>query len=213
MNNLLIADDHRFVLDGIKAMLTDNTNFRVTQEAINGQSAWQLLQKHHSTIDIVLTDMNMPEMDGITLIRNIKRDYPHIKVLVITMYNSPQLVRDLLDVEAEGYILKDTGRRELLEALQRLIEGKTYFANEVINTYFVQQERDRKAQNALATFTEREMEVLRLILTEKNSDEIGKALFISKRTVDVHRQHILEKSGCKTIVGLLKFAYTNGLLD
>ena len=212
MYNILVVDDHPMILHGIKALLFNNLTFQITHEAANGEAAWKTLETFSNDIHIVVTDIAMPVMDGLTLAKRIKQTFPYIKVLVLTMDANATLVGELLEIEAEGCLLKDTGRREFTEALTFLVNDRTYYTPSVIANYMQQRRKLDKTQGQLNAFSPRESEVLKLILNEKSSDEIAAELFISRRTVDVHRQHILEKSGCKTIVGLIKFGYECGII-
>ncbi|MFH2144054.1 MAG: response regulator transcription factor [Bacteroidota bacterium] len=209
--NILIVDDHQMFIDGIKALLRKEKKFKITAEALCGKDALLLLE--NEKFDVLVTDISMPEMTGVELTKIVKEKYPYIKVLVLTMFNDQEVIEDIIMSEAEGYILKNTGKSELVAALEALSNGSTFYSREVLTSLMQKVQKDKKIQNETINLSEREKEVLELICQEYSSDEIAGKLFISRRTVDTHRQHIYEKTGCKTIVSLIKFAIRNQLVE
>lgn len=207
---ILIADDHQIFIDGIKALLRNNNKFLILDEALNAEDALEVIRNKH--IDILLTDISMPEMGGVELTKIVKSEYPEVKVIVLTMYNDQEVVHDILMSEAEGFILKNTGKAELVKALETVSENGTFYSQEVLMNVMQKIKKDKLVEEEIAELTERELEILQLICEEFSSEDIANKLFISKRTVDVHRQHIYEKTKCKTIVSLIKFAIRNNLV-
>ena len=208
---ILLVDDHEMFRDGLKALLAGHEHYECIATATNGLEAQEIIQQQD--IDLVITDLSMPKMTGTELVKWIKATHAHIKVLVVSMHNSQETVNEILLSEAEGYILKNTGKKELLHALDRIFNDGTYYSREVLSNMLVKLKADKKQNEATKSLTERELEVLRLIVDEKTSDEIANTLFISKRTVDTHRKNILEKLNIRTTVGLIKYAFINGLVD
>ena len=153
----------------------------------------------------------MPEMDGIELCREVKKNFRHLKVLVLSMYDNAAIIKACIEAEADGFILKNAGRNELFDALHRISQNGTYFSNELFPIVFGQFEKEKMNRDNLKILTIREQEILRLIVQEFTSEEIAQKLFISKKTVDHHRANILEKTGCRNTVGMVKFALTNQL--
>jgi DNA-binding NarL/FixJ family response regulator len=205
---IVIADDHRMFIDGIKALLHTEKQFEFVGEAANGNEALSLISSMH--VDILITDISMPEMSGTELTKKVKQTYPEIKVLVITMYNDPGTVNEILMAEAEGYILKNTGKPELISALTQIADNGTFYSREIMEI-MMKWRMKRKAGTA-QQLSPREEEIVKLIGQEFSTAAIAEKLFISPRTVDTHRQNIMEKTGCKTIVGLMKYAFENNLL-
>lgn len=210
---ILIADDHAMFIDGIKSLLRKEENIQVVAEAADGAEALEILV--NGGIDILITDISMPNMSGTELAKKVKEEYPEVKVLVLTMYNDREIINEILLSEAEGYILKNTGKQELLKAITRISEGSTYYSNEVMEIVMEnikgghhKQEEDERVKE----LTQRELEILKLICEELSTAEIAEKLFISPRTVETHRKHILQKTQVKTIVGLIKFAINNNLV-
>ncbi|NJN41868.1 MAG: response regulator transcription factor [Flammeovirgaceae bacterium] len=211
LTKLMIVDDHQMIIDGVKALLEDQTQFQVVAESLSGLTAFDMLDQIE--VDLIITDLSMPEMSGIDLIKKVKEHFPHIRILVLSMHNDRETISEILMSEAEGYILKNTGKQELLNALDRINNNSTYYSTEVLSLMLDKVKQDKKKEEAIQQLTERELEVLLLITEELSSEEIAEKLFISKRTVDSHRKSILSKTKVKTLVGLMKFAFQYGLVD
>ncbi len=209
--NILIADDHQMVIDGLKSLLVNEPAYRIVAEANNGQMAYELIAAEPEKFDFLLTDISMPLLTGTQLCRMIKDKYPHIQVLILSMYNNAPAVKEAVMAEADGYILKNAGRAELLQAMHRITAGGTYFSQDIVPLIYNQYHKQKIQDEQLSQLSAREKEVLALIVKELTSEEIAEKLFISKKTVDNHRQNILEKTNCKSTVGLVKFAIKNGL--
>ena len=207
----LIADDHSMFIDGLKALLNRDKKVEVIGEALNGAEAYDIICK--SPIDLLITDINMPVMNGIELTKKVKENFPHIKVLVVTMYNDREIVSEIVMAEADGYILKNANRDEFLTAINKLADDSTYFSNEILSIMLEKVKKEKKQENELRNLSNREIEILKFIMKEYSSEDIAKKLFISKNTVDTHRKNILEKTQIKTLVGLCKFAFRNDLFD
>jgi DNA-binding NarL/FixJ family response regulator len=205
---ILIADDHQMFIDGIRSLLRNEKQFEFVGEAANGIEALAFLKA--SPVDILITDINMPGMSGTELTKRVKEDYSEIKVLVVSMYNDPAIINEILMAEAEGYILKNTGKEELVRALNQVSDNGTFYSREILEI-MVKARMKRKATTE-QNISPRETEIIRLIGQELSTAAIAEKLFISPRTVDTHRKNILEKTGCKTIVGLMKYAFENNLL-
>lgn len=208
--NILIADDHQMVIDGLKMML-DHQHYHVVSEANNGQEAIDLINVNPHKYDLVLTDISMPLLSGTELCKMIKAQFPHIQVLILSMYNNTQAVKEAVLAEADGYILKNSGRSELLQAVHRITNGGTYFSQDIVPIIYGQYQKQKVQDEKLNVLSPREKEILALIVKEFTSEEIAEKLFISKKTVDNHRQHLFVKCNCKSTVGLVKYAISNGL--
>jgi two-component system, NarL family, nitrate/nitrite response regulator NarL len=209
--NLLLVDDHRMMLDGIESMLQP-AGYNILALCANGQEAWSWLNENASNVHIVITDISMPLMNGIELCKKIKLSYPHISVLMLSMYNSAAAIDEVLNAEADGFILKNANKIEFTNALHKIQNGGTYFSQEIIPFLYKQIIAERKKEIELAVLTEREKEILEMIAQELTSDEIAAKLFISKKTVDNHRTNMLQKTLCKSTIGLVKFAIRNGIV-
>lgn len=210
--NLLIVDDHQMFVDGIKSLLRKEKNVNIVAEASNGLEALDFLKTQN--VDIAIIDISMPQMSGTELIKIIKKDFPNVKTLVLTMYNDRSIINEILNVEAEGYILKNTGKQELLDAIYRIADNGTYYSSEVVSILMKKIKREEtQAKESAQSLTEREQEIVSLIAKEYSSAQIAEKLFISQFTVDTHRKNILKKTNTKTLVGLIKYAIENNLTD
>lgn len=207
--NILVVDDHQLVIDGLKSMLAEEKKYVVKNEALNGQQALEIITANPNDYQLIITDITMPLMTGIELCKIIKEQFSHIKVLILSMHNSIAIVKDALNAEADGYMLKNTGQDEFLKAIERILGDGTYFSQDILPIILNQFQKERK--DALkSVLTIREKEVLELIVQEFTSKEIADKLFISKQTVDTHRINIMQKTDCKTLVGLIKYAIQTG---
>lgn len=208
---ILIADDHQMFIDGLKALLKREKELLVIGEVSSGLHALEFIS--HTQPDLLITDISMPGMNGVELTRWVKQHYPEVKVLVVTMYNDREIVNEILMSEAEGYILKNTGKQELINAIKRIANDSTYYSSEVLNIMMTRLKKQKNIEKNTALLTPREVEIVKLIMEELSSEEIADKLFISKRTVDTHRKNIIQKTNTRTIVGLLKFAIENNLTE
>jgi two-component system, NarL family, nitrate/nitrite response regulator NarL len=208
---IFIADDHQIVIDGIKSMLIDNKLFEIIGEASNGQEAMDKISIAPEKYDLLISDISMPLLSGTDLCKMVKSKFPDKKVLILSMYSSSPMVKEVISAEADGYLLKNAGKECLLEALHRISNNGTYYSNEIIPVIINQLEKEKKLIEDVSILSEREKEILKLIVAEKTSEEIASKLFISKKTVDNHRANILEKTQSKSTIGLVKFALRNNL--
>jgi DNA-binding NarL/FixJ family response regulator len=152
-------------------------------------------------------------MSGTELARRVKQEFPQVKVLVLTMFNDPAILNEIIQSEAEGYILKNTGKQELLNAINKIMSEGTYYSNEVLSLMSSAKGSVQKASQPPGdALTNRELEILRLVCEECTTDEIAGKLFISVHTVDTHRKNILRKTRCRTLVGLIKYAFEQELI-
>lgn len=210
--NLLIADDHSMIRNGLIAMLKQQDKFTANiMEATNGNEVLKLIQDH--PFDIVLLDITMPEVDGITVLKKLKSLESDVPVLVLSMHNEKSVIKQALDNGAYGYLLKNSGLEEITKAIFTVIRKQKYFSNEVTQELF--SENDSKAKSSIQfehNLSRREIQILSLIVKELTSQDIADELFISKRTVEGHRKKIMSKLGIKTSIGLVKYALDNNFV-
>jgi len=209
-HRLLVADDHRIVIDGIRSML-EGTPYQVVADSANGQEAMDVIGSAAGNFDMLITDISMPLLSGTDLCKMVKHSFPTIKVLILSMYSSAPMVKEAVLCEADGFMLKNSGKEELLEALHRIANDGTFYSDAIIPIIYGQIEKEKKQKESTDILSDREREVLKLIAEELTSEEIAERLFISKRTVDNHRTNMLEKTGCRSTIGLVKYALRNGL--
>jgi len=208
--NLLLVDDHSIVTDGIKALLQNEVDITIKGEAPNGKIALDMLRV--LKIDLVLMDIDMPELNGVDTLKVIKKEFAHIKVVMLTMHDEKAMISKLIDLGADGYLLKNSSKAELLTCLRGVANNEKYISSEA-TSILLQVEEDKIANSALDQLTERELEIIRLIAEGLSNKEIGEKLFISHRTVDTHRTNLMSKIEVHNVAGIVKFAITNGLLD
>lgn len=199
-----IADDHAMFRDGIRAMLSAESQFEIVGE---GDAEDAILSDCKSIKpDVVLMDISMKETDGIEVTRKLRLINPNTKILAVSMHNEPQYIKSMLDNGANGYILKSTGRNEMITAIKTVFDGATFLSNEVSQNLLKGLNTPQAQSNI--RLTPREIEVLKMIAEEYTNQEIADTLFISTRTVDTHRRNLLEKLGLKNNAGLVKYAIT-----
>lgn len=212
--NILLVDDHAMIREGLKSFLQDEADFNIVGEAGDGTECLQFLETQST--DIVLSDLNMPRMDGLELNKQLKEKHPDIKVIALTMMGESQHIKQMLADGALGYLLKDCGQDELINAIRTVYAGGTYYSPEVTNIILNNIRKVKPTSDRLVTeipLTEREKEVLHLIIKEKSNQEIADELFISIRTVDAHKRNLLDKTGSKNVAGLVLYAIDKQLFD
>ncbi|APA93699.1 response regulator transcription factor [Myroides odoratimimus] len=207
--NIIIADDHLMFLEGLNTILLDMEEVKQVHLATEGTQVLRLLEQFD--IQLVITDLNMPKMDGIELLTKVKKDQSSIKVLVLSMLDNPRVVHKVIKKGADGFVPKFTNKEELQLAVRELLNNKQYFS-EVIKQRYMESVFDKKKYQDIE-LTQREKEVLALLAEEMTSKEISEKLFISVNTVETHRKNILLKTGSKTTTGAVKFAIETGLFD
>lgn len=211
MIRLLIADDHRMMLDGISALLEHSHEVKVICTASNGAEAVKAALEHRP--DVALLDINMPEMDGLAACERIAREAPDVKVLAMSMHGEGRLVQAMLGKGARGYVLKTCGGVELLAAIRAVHEGGTWISKEAADSLVENLRAPQRAPAKLVDeLTPRELDVLRLIAEEHTTGEIGSALGITENTVESHRRQLLQKLGARNSAGLVRIALAHGLL-
>ncbi|MDW7692474.1 response regulator transcription factor [Flammeovirgaceae bacterium SG7u.111] len=210
---ILLADDHQVIRDGIRSFLEGNDRFQIVAEASNGKQVLARLEK--TEVDAIIMDIRMDVMDGITCTKEVSKLYPDIKVLVLSMYNEPQYIKSIMASGASGYLLKNSGQEEVIRGIESVVSGEKFYSAEVTNTVMnsLGGKKSRSFSDMEIPLTEREKEVLELIVQEFSNQEIADKLFISPRTVDAHKRNLLEKTGAKNMAGLVKYAIRHQLFD
>lgn len=214
MTHLAIVDDHSIVLQGLELMLKNEPSLSITGLYQNGAQLLSALQRGE-TINTILMDIHMPDTNGVELCKMVKREYPSVSVIGLSMVSEISLVRLMIKNGASGYLHKNAGKNEVLRALERIREGKKYFSDE-INDMLIEGTRKRGQGTRTSPFprlSRREKEVLRLIVDEFTTQEIADKLFISFGTVETHRRNILAKLGARNTAGLVRVALEYRLLD
>jgi DNA-binding NarL/FixJ family response regulator len=206
---LLIADDHKILLDGIVSLLGSEKAFDVAGTAGNGFEVMELVNKND--YDVCLLDINMPGMDGMEAAKLIKASKPDMKIIMLTTYNDREIISELIHIGVSGYLLKNSDKLELVEAINRVMNGRYYFSAEVEK--IIMQGVAEKKNTETIVLTDREIEIVKLLGKEYTNDKIANELHISYRTVETHRKNIMQKTKSHNLAGLLKHAYSTGLID
>ena len=205
---LLIADDHAILRDGIVSLLKQEPSFMVVATAANGHEVMDILENNE--VDVCLLDINMPGLDGMEAAKQIREKKPAIKIIMLTTYNDKEIISELIHIGVAGYLLKNSDKQELVEAVNKVMKGRHYFSEEVEN--IILQGLTEKKTSELVPLTDREVQIVELLAKEYTNDKIAKELSISYRTVESHRKNIMQKTKSHNLAGLLKYAYSRGLV-
>lgn len=212
MIRLLIADDHPLMANGIKSLFVDEAGIEVVTTVCNGLEVLEVLKSIH--IDVLLLDIDMPEMNGIDCAKIVKKEHPDVKIAILTMHEEKSLIKSLVKIGVNAYMLKTIPKSELLNAIDIINNGGQYFNADITNVLLNENEKINQGQNPLfATLTKREREIVKLIAQGNTNSQIGEKLFISPKTADVHRTNIMRKLELHNVAGLVRFAFKNGLME
>jgi DNA-binding NarL/FixJ family response regulator len=204
---VLLVDDHHIVLDGLESLLQQEPEFQVLASLRNGEEVLDFLKSQQP--HVLLTDFTLPGISGIDFVRQVRRLYPHVKIIVLSMHDEGHIIKSVLKEGVEGYLLKNIQHSELKSAIRHVAQGLPYVSPEVTRLLMDEMNRPKDEPDLL---TERELDVLRLIAKEFSNKEIGDKLFISERTVETHRKNIFRKTKTSSLVGLIKFAYEHKMV-
>jgi DNA-binding NarL/FixJ family response regulator len=204
--NIAIVDDHALFLEGLSSLLKDIENFTIL---ITATSAKELLnQPNLSSVDVLISDISMPEMDGIALSQIIKKQFPTIKILILSMYEEIQIIKSLIKIGVDGYLFKNSDKEVLVNAITTVAQGNPFFSETIRNKIIFANEDEAQSttKSILPKLSEREKEVLNLIAKGLTINQIAEALFISHHTVVSHKQKLFYKFNVDKITTLVKKA-------
>lgn len=206
---LALVDDHQIVIDGLLAMLKNDPALKLAFATTYPEEVINKLKLHH--VDVLLMDMMMPVMSGAVLARKVQQQFPHVKILILSMSGQGDEIDELInEANIAGYALKNIGKSELITAIKKIAAGGFYFSEAVLSE--LKKVSVRKKRSEETHLTTREIEIIRLIEKEFSNRMIADNLFISERTVETHRKNIFRKTNTHSVVGLIKFAYEQRLL-
>lgn len=212
---VLLVDDHQLIIDGLRGFIETNPDYKVIGEANNGVEAIRLA----SVLDphVILMDIEMPEMSGIQACEEIKKIKPDTKIIIVSMHNEKQLIKKLIDQGADGYLLKNSQQKEVMEAIEKALQNEPYFSEDVTqvlaNKTPVKNSVAQSETSLISNLTEREIEILKLVAQGLTNKEVGDTLDISHRTVDTHRTNLMKKLDVTNVAGLIRIAFKNGLIS
>jgi len=208
--NIAITDDHEMVLQGIKSMLQDTKDVRVVATFSDADSTLKGLEA--SGTDVLLLDINLPDVNGIDLSKQLLKQFPELKIIALTNYDDVSFAKRMLKNGVHGYLLKNTDKVELLKALKTVLSGDIYVQKDISDKLLYQNLKPKSSNGLNIKLTRREQEVLIAISEELTTQEISEKLFISPKTVETHRSNIMLKLGAKNSVGIIKIAIEKQLL-
>ncbi|MGH8297697.1 MAG: response regulator [Steroidobacteraceae bacterium] len=209
---ILIADDHELIRRGLAAQLSHNPAWTVAAEAANGREAVE--QALRLKPDLIVLDLTMPELNGLSAARRILAADPAARILILTVHESQQLVREVLAAGVQGYVLKSDAGRTLIAALEALLDGRPFFTSKVARTVLDGYLRGPPAETAATlVLSARELEIVQLLAEGKGNKGVAKALGISVKTVETHRSNIMRKTGFRSLAELVRYAVRNGIIE
>lgn len=214
--NLVIADDEELFRVGLAHILSRDPEINIVYQAANGKDLLDYLAGEETLPDIIIMDIKMPELNGVEATKTIHKAYPEISIIALTTYNTKPFIRNMIDVGASGYLVKNSPPQKVMHTIKQVYYNGFYYDRAVVEA--IKSRRGAVSKSDEKTIFDddlispREKDVLELICKQHTSQEIAELLFISKRTVEVHRKNLLEKTGMKNIAGLVIFAIQNNLV-
>jgi DNA-binding NarL/FixJ family response regulator len=210
---VVIAEDHKILREGLRALLSGGDTIQIVAEAQDGIEAIRCVEKHKP--DLLLLDLSMPRMGGISVIKDIKSRFPEIKILALTIHESEDYILESFRAGANGYCLKDSSHKELVNAIENVLDGKTYLSpgvSEKVLEGYLEDRKTLKVQSSWDMITQREKEVLKLVGEGYKNKEIADYLCVSVKTVEKHRSNIMKKLDIHTASALTAYAIEKGLV-
>ncbi len=211
---LILVDDHRIFRDGMKALLVDQSDIEVVDEASDGKQLLDILNQ--TKVDLVILDISMPGMSGIETTKLISEKFPEVRVMILSMHTNDEFVFKATQAGAKAYLPKDTSKTELLEAIRCVAQGAEYFSKSISDSFLKNAIQRSRAENHLMTnedLTLREIEILKLVASGITHKEIADMLFISPKTVDAHKNHIMQKLKLKNTAELVLYAVSHKIIE
>jgi len=211
---LILVDDEELFRSGIAFMIQREPNMEILFQASNGRELLDYLKENTNHPDIIMMDLKMPTLNGVETTKIIQRKYPKINVIAMSSYDSKAFIANMIHEGASSYIIKNSSPKEMIETINRVATRGFYYNNTTLTIIREEENADIKTKSVLDTdfLSNRERDVLKLICKQQSSAEIAKSLFISPRTVEVHRTKLLTKTGVKNVAGLVVFAIQNNLV-
>jgi len=208
--SVILVDDHKLFREGLKLLLENLDYIKNVDEAGNGKELLKLIEKKQP--DIIFMDIEMPVMDGITATQQVLKLHPGLNIIALSMYGDENYYTPMINAGAKGFVLKNSGIQDVETAIQTVISGNNYFSQEILNRLInsIGEKSKTKESNELS---EREEEVLFHICKGKSNQEIADTLYLSKRTVDKHRENLLSKTNVRNTAGLVMYAVKNGIAE
>ncbi len=207
---VLLCDDHQIVLDSLSLLIASMTNIEVVGALNDSRKVSDFIEVHD--VNVLLTDMSMPFLTGTDLALRVRSDFPHVKILMLTVSEDVETVREAFQAGVSGYVMKTAGKKELEKAIITVAGGEKFFSESVMFKLVSHPGAVEEADAKPAAVTTRELEVIKLIAQEMSTSEIAEHLFVSVGTVETHRHNILRKLGVKNAIGIIKYAMRHKLI-
>jgi DNA-binding NarL/FixJ family response regulator len=212
---ILIADDHEIVRRGLRALLEAQPEWEVVAEAVTGRDA--LEKAKQTTPNIAIIDVGMPELNGLETTRQLLKMLPQTEVVILTMHENEQIVREVLDAGARGYVLKSDAGRDLVTAVEALCQHRTFFSSKIsellLDSYLKHQDRSESTESPRSRLTAREREIVQLLAEGKSNKEVASSLNISIKTAETHRTNIMNKLDLRSVTELVRYAVRNNMVE
>ena len=211
---VMVVDDHKMFVEGVQAIFSDSSHIQVVKTVHDGNEVMKSIE-NTPNLDIILLDINLPNINGLELTKLISKKYPAIKILILSMYNNAEYIKEVLKEGASGYVLKNTDHEELLNAIQSVFAGNQFYSQSVTQTMmnsFAKKSQINNTDILQVKISKREKEILSLIIKEHTAQEIANMLFISLHTVETHRSNLMSKLGVRNSAGLVRVALENNLV-
>lgn len=209
MIQLAITDDHTIVIEGIKTMLKSNKEIEIRQSFTTIQATMEGLD---SAIEVLLLDINLPDGNGIIACKDLLKKFPELKIIALTNFEDSAFIKQIMKNGANGYLLKNTDKTELVAAIKTVLSGDNYLPQHIREILLNESIGKGNSSYFIPKLTSREKEILALIIKEYTTDEMANALFISSKTVEAHRSNLIQKLGVKNTAGLVRVAFEKGLV-
>lgn len=207
--SLALVDDHQIVIDGLMSLLKGEDKYEFAFATTQPAEVIEQMEQQH--VDILLTDVQMPGVPGNVLAREVKKRFPKVRIMALSMSGEGDIVNEMInEADISGYVLKNIGKKELMTAIDKIASGGIYFSEGVLEE--LNRAAKRKKETEEAHLTSREIEIIRLIEKEFSNKQIAETLFISERTVETHRKNIFRKTNTNSVIGLVKYAYEHKLI-
>lgn len=210
---ILLADDHKIIRDGLRALIDNEEDMEVVVDALNGRDALSLAKVYNP--DIIIMDINMPDLNGIDATKMILKENPDVKVIALSIHSTTKFVKEMLKAGVSGYLVKHCAYEELAKAIRIVMNGKQYLSSEIVGVVMDDYAStfSSNKNTVFSTLTPREREILQLVAEGLKSDQIASRLFISVKTVSTHRRKIMKKLNLNSIAGLTRYAISEGLVS
>lgn len=210
MISLVLIDDHRLILDGLINHLNNDPELDLKASFTSAKEALDYIKDQE--IDIIITDLDMPEMSGIELIKRVKKVKPQQKIIVLSMIDEQSIINRMIKYDVSGYLMKNEAQGELITAIKKVYREEIFYNKDIRSILFLGKTTSKKEAKSIPRLSAREKEILQLVIDEYTAKEIAAKLFISEGTVITHRKHIQSKLGAKNTAGVVRIALELGLV-